>query len=84
MKIKTEIELQPFSVPNFVIPMPPIVLRQDGWKPVDSIPIADVPEDVLLQLCRQFVMDVFNKGNKPVPFSILITSDLKLGKPYHE
>lgn len=63
MKIKQEIEIKPFTVPNFVI--------LNGSKTLQclnpSIPIENLDVDVLSELCIEFRANVFKKCDKKDP-----------------
>jgi hypothetical protein len=65
VKITYEIEIKPFTVPNFVIPVQPEGKRQDGFKPVEGIPLKHVPFVTLQSLCEEFVSSVMNKAGYP-------------------
>ncbi len=67
MKIKYEIELKSFSVPNFVIPVAKPGQRQDGFHPREGIPLSEIDADVLWRLCREFTDAVFKKAGKHQP-----------------
>lgn len=56
-----EQKLKPFGTPNFVIIEQPPGRRQDGFKEAPSIPLRDVPEQVLLQMCEDFKQEVLRK-----------------------
>lgn len=65
MKASIELELKPFTVPNFV------VYSDFNGTQKDSIPLKLVPDDVLYKLCKQFVEDVFKKAEKPNTVSFI-------------
>jgi len=62
--MKYEIEIKPFTVPNFVIPKMPAGKRQDGFNPSEktSIPITDLHPEALASLCEDFRIAVFEKA----------------------
>jgi hypothetical protein len=62
MKAKIELNLKPFSVPNFVV--------YDGFaagSQKDSVPIELLAEETLEQMCREFVTSVYKKAGKKNP-----------------
>ena len=60
--IKTEI--QEFIVPDFVYPVAKVGKRQDGFSLLPTIPLGDLDEETLRDLCMQFREDVFEKARK--------------------
>ena len=62
MKIKYEIELLPFAVPWFVIPVTKPGLRQDGFTNAGKIPLENIPKEALEQLCEEFKKSVLEKA----------------------
>lgn len=62
--MKHTIELEPFSLPNFVRPTAPIGKRQDGWKETPAIPLSDLSVETLEELCAEFRIGVFKKAGK--------------------
>jgi hypothetical protein len=64
MALKHAIELQPFAVPNFVLPMPSPGKRQDGWAEPRAIPLAELDVHTLDELCAEFRAGVFAKAGK--------------------
>lgn len=60
-----ELKLKPFGTPNFVIIEQTPSGRQDGLKEAPSIPLRDVPENVLLQMCEDFKAEVLRKHRTP-------------------
>ena len=54
MKIKLEVELEPFVVPQAVYLVSHPGLKQDGMKPKRSIPLGELDWIVLEQLCDDF------------------------------
>lgn len=68
MKAKLELELRPFTVPNFVLVDPPI--KQEG-STVDSdatsYPLEAIDAETLDRMCDQFRDAVFKKAKKQQP-----------------
>lgn len=62
-----EIKLRPWVTPNFVRLEAPPVLRQEGWRELDGIPLKDVPAEDLDRLCTEFRAEVFRKAGKKDP-----------------
>lgn len=62
---KIEQELHPFQTPNFVRLVVPPRPRQDGLQESASIPLREVPENVLLQMCEDFKAEVLRKHRTP-------------------
>lgn len=65
MKATIEIELKPFTVPNFVTPVPKTG-RQDT-EGTHSIPLSDLDARTLEQMCDEFREAVFTKAGKQRP-----------------
>jgi len=65
--MKLTIELQPFTVPNFVRPIAPPGARQDGWKETPAIPLGELNVETLEGLCSEFREAVFKKAGKTPP-----------------
>lgn len=65
MKIKTELELNPFSVPNYVTVKMPPGNKQDGFREAPKFHLSELSEETLNALCEQFKKDVFEKAEKP-------------------
>ena len=65
MKITTEQELQPFSVPNFVLAVTKPRPRQEGPNfDGHKYHLSELSDDVLLALCEQFKQDVLEKAHQ--------------------
>ena len=63
-----KIELVPFSVPNYVLVKMPPARRQDGFTPDGpKYALADLDNEVLSALCREFRAKVFEKAGKDDP-----------------
>lgn len=63
MKLTTEVELVPFTVPNYVAVKMPVRPRQDG--PNFGAPkyrLSELDDKTLDLLCRKFREDVFAKA----------------------
>ena len=57
------VELQPFSVPNFVLATPKrIGNRQDGFHEAQKYALSELDEKTLGELCDKFRADVFSKA----------------------
>lgn len=69
MKVKIEIDLQPFSVPNFVLTVPKRGRHEDE---LPKYALADLDSDTLFDLCAEFVSDIYKKADKRQPASIVI------------
>lgn len=67
MKATLEVELRPFTVPNFVIAEPGIGMKQDGLEGTRSYPLSDIDPITLDKLCRQFRTEIFKKAGKEQP-----------------
>jgi len=67
MKVKIEVDLRPFTVPNFVM----VNVASRPMSDVDSEPkysMADLDVDTLERLCSEFKASVFKKaGKQPRP-----------------
>jgi len=66
MKIKLEVELKPFTVPNYVIQVKEPRLIQDGFNSSEGIPLNQLSRETLIKLCEEFKNSVLNKGGYPV------------------
>lgn len=62
MKTKIEVDLQPFSTPNFVV-----VHEHDTGKERASIALAEIDSVTLDALCREFRTAIFEKAGKEQP-----------------
>jgi hypothetical protein len=67
MKVTHEVEVQPFTTPNFVITVMPPGARQEGIKEAPKIPLADMEAATLSLLCDQFREEIFSKAGKKDP-----------------
>jgi hypothetical protein len=62
--IKTDVELHPFRVPNYVIVKTEPKPRQDGYSEAPKYHLSELSESVLNELCEQFKKDVFIKAGR--------------------
>lgn len=67
MKTTLEVELQPFTTPNFVRLASKPGLKQDGMQELPSYPLSDLDSWTLDKLCREFRNEVFKKAGKEQP-----------------
>lgn len=67
MKATLEVELQPFTTPNFVRAKPRPCLKQDGLQELPAYPLSDLDSWTLDKLCRDFRDEVFKKAGKEQP-----------------
>jgi hypothetical protein len=67
MKAKIEVELQPFSVPNFVLTVQEARPRQDGFQETPNLALSDLDPPTLEMLCDEFRDAVFSKAGKQQP-----------------
>lgn len=72
--MKVEIELQPFTVPNFVIARTKPGLRQEGMQEQPKFALRDLPAEALAELCDHFRREVFIKADKVDPSDYLVRS----------
>jgi hypothetical protein len=64
VKITKEIELQPFTVPNFVLAKAEPAPRQNGIMEVQKFHLSELSEETLNALCDEFREQVFKKAGK--------------------
>lgn len=64
MKMKLEIDLEPFRIPSEVYIIENPVLRQDGFKTPRSFKLSELDDDTLDLLCDQFRSDIFAAARK--------------------
>lgn len=69
-KITLEVELQPFTVPNYVLVVSKPGLRQDGMTDTPKYHLSDIDPVTLDKMCRQFRDGVFEKAGKYPPIVI--------------
>jgi hypothetical protein len=67
MKASIEVELQPFTVPNYVLTVQPPRPKQEGIVETPKLALPDLDSDTLNQLCRDFRNAVFEKAGKQQP-----------------
>ena len=67
MKTRIEIELRPFTVPNFVIQVTPPGDRGQGIQEAPKYALSDLDPYTLERLCDEFRTEVFNKAGKQQP-----------------
>lgn len=62
--IKLNIELEPFSVPNYVLVKQKAKPRQEGYPETPKYHLSELSPDTLDQLCNEFRDAVFEKAAK--------------------
>lgn len=67
MRVQLDVEINPFSVPNFVTIVEKPKPRQDGFKPSEGIPLSELDEITLEKMCDEFRASVFKKAGKSRP-----------------
>ena len=67
MKVKIEIELQPFQAPNYVLVKERPGKREDGFKEGMKFHLSDLDSYTLDKLCNDFRDEVFKKAKKQQP-----------------
>jgi hypothetical protein len=67
MKASIEVELQPFTVPNYVLTVQPTRLKQEGIVETPKLALSDLDSMTLERLCNEFRDAVFNKAGKSRP-----------------
>ena len=65
--MKHEIQLLPFTVPNYVLAVPRAGKREDGFQEAPKFPLSELSEETLDRLCKQLRADVFIKAGKVAP-----------------
>jgi hypothetical protein len=63
MKITTEQELQPFTVPNFVLTVGKTGARQDGFVEGPKYALGELSVETLNALCDKFRDDVLERAH---------------------
>lgn len=72
MKATFELEIEPFSTPNFVRQKLDRSTRRDGLEGL-TVPLRDLDSATLARLCRDFENEVFRKaGKSPPPMQAVI------------
>ena len=67
--LKIEIELKPFTVPNYVLGEMPLRLRQEGFVEGPKWHLKELDDITLSELCDRFRKDVFAKAGKKDPLA---------------
>lgn len=67
MKATLEVELQPFSVPNFVLTVAAPRNRDEGFTEAPKYALSELSALTLDSLCREFRKEVFLKAGKQPP-----------------
>lgn len=67
MKASIEVELQPFTTPNFVLTARPPRLKQEGLVETPKLALGDLDSHTLERMCDEFRNEVFKKAGKSRP-----------------
>lgn len=67
MKASIKVDLQPFSVPNFVLTHQEARPRQEGITETVKFALSELDADTLERLCQDFRKAVFEKASIPMP-----------------
>jgi len=67
MKATINIELNDFTVPNYVSTKQTVGRKDDGWNPSEGIPLSELDRETLTKLCDNFVAAVFKKARISLP-----------------
>jgi len=67
MKVNIEIQLQPFTVPNYVLVVEKPGKREDGLKEGRKFHLSELDAITLSKLCHDFKCEVFKKAGKDQP-----------------
>ena len=67
MKVSIEIELKPFTVPNFVLAAQKPDPRGNGIKGQSAFALEDIDQITLYRMCEEFRKNVFAKAGKEMP-----------------
>lgn len=67
MTITAEVELRPFTTPNFVIQRMAPVKREEGFKEAPKYALSELEPSVLSELCDTFRREIFEKAGKADP-----------------
>lgn len=67
MKAKIEVELQPFTVPNFVLTVQDPRPKQDGMQETPKYALSELDAQTLENLCNEFRGNVFTRAGKQQP-----------------
>jgi hypothetical protein len=66
-RVTIDVEIEPFRVPNFLVPKQKYTEDKDPSNSVPAIPLREADPKLLDQLCKRFREDVFAKAGKPDP-----------------
>jgi hypothetical protein len=67
MKVTLEVDLEPFTVPNFVRARSKPGRRDECMQELPCYPLSDMDSNTLDKLCRVFRDEVFKKAGKGQP-----------------
>ena len=67
MKANIEIDLKPFTVPNYVSVKQEPGLKQDGLQEAKNYHVSELSVETLSKMCDVFRKDVFRKAGKLIP-----------------
>jgi hypothetical protein len=67
VKASIEVELQPFTTPNFVLTVQPPRLKQEGFVETPKLSLSDLDSLTLSRMCDEFRREVFKKAGKEEP-----------------
>ena len=67
MKTTIEIELQPFTVPSFALPVQKPGKREEGMQETPKIDLTELDSLTIDRLCAEFRDSVFKKSGKQQP-----------------
>ena len=67
MQVKMELDLLPFSTPNYVLVKMPPGKREDGFKEGPKFHLRELDSLTLAKLCDDFRDEVFKKAEKEQP-----------------
>ena len=65
--MKAEIQLQPIRVPNYILSLPKVGKREDGFKEPPKFHPSELSAETLSELCDQFRHDLFAKAEMVDP-----------------
>lgn len=67
MKVKIEMELAPFTVPNYVLVKEEPKPKQEGFIEGRKLHVSELDADTLDRLCEEFTKNIFEKAGKRRP-----------------
>jgi hypothetical protein len=67
VKASIEVELQPFTTPNFVLTVQPPRPKQEGFVETPKLALSDLDSNTLERMCDDFRSEVFKKAGKSRP-----------------